>query len=60
MKRSIAVLGAASLAVGLVSASIIFRFVRSSVLEALNQDYTRMARAKGFLMVSASPLTRSS
>ncbi len=36
-----------SLAVGLVSGSIIFRFVRSSVLEALNQDYTRMARAKG-------------
>jgi peptide/nickel transport system permease protein len=36
-----------ALAVGLVSASIIFRFVRSAVLEALNQDYTRMARAKG-------------
>ncbi|HLT95379.1 MAG TPA: ABC transporter permease [Acidimicrobiia bacterium] len=36
-----------ALAVGLVSASIIFRFVRSAVLEALNQDYVRMARAKG-------------
>src|SRR5690606_13193527 len=36
-----------AMAVGLVSASIIFRFVRSAVLEALNQDYTRMARAKG-------------
>ena len=34
-------------AVGLVSASIIFRFVRSAVLEALNQDFTRTARAKG-------------
>src|SRR5690606_24699955 len=36
-----------ALAVGLVSGSIIFRFVRSAVLEALNQDYVRMARAKG-------------
>lgn len=36
-----------SLSVGLVSASIVFRFVRSAVLEALNQDYTRTARAKG-------------
>lgn len=36
-----------ALAVGLVSASIIFRFVRSAVLEALNQDFTRTARAKG-------------
>ncbi|MGA7271379.1 MAG: ABC transporter permease [Acidimicrobiia bacterium] len=36
-----------ALAVGLVSGSIIFRFVRSAVLEALNQDYTRTARAKG-------------
>ncbi len=36
-----------ALSVGLVSASIIFRFVRSSVLEALNQDFTRTARAKG-------------
>jgi len=36
-----------AMAVGLVSASIIFRVVRSAVLEALNQDYTRMARAKG-------------
>jgi peptide/nickel transport system permease protein len=30
-----------------VSGSIIFRFVRSSVLESLNQDYIRTARAKG-------------
>lgn len=36
-----------ALSVGLVSASIVFRFVRSAVLEALNQDYTRTARAKG-------------
>lgn len=36
-----------ALAVGLVSGSIIFRFVRSAVLEALNQDYTRTAKAKG-------------
>jgi peptide/nickel transport system permease protein len=36
-----------SLAVGLISGSIITRFVRSAVLEALNQDYVRTARAKG-------------
>ncbi len=36
-----------ALSVGLVSGAIIFRFVRSSVLEALNQDYVRTARAKG-------------
>jgi peptide/nickel transport system permease protein len=33
--------------VGLISGSIITRFVRSSVVEALNQDYVRTARAKG-------------
>ncbi|HEX2174939.1 MAG TPA: ABC transporter permease [Nocardioidaceae bacterium] len=33
--------------VGVVSGSILTRFVRSSVLEALGQDYTRTARAKG-------------
>lgn len=33
--------------VGLISGSILTRFVRSAVLEALNQDYTRTARAKG-------------
>lgn len=33
--------------VGLISGSILFRFVRSAVLEALNQDYVRTARAKG-------------
>ena len=32
------------------------RFVKPGEFE----DYARMARAKGFLMVSASPLTRSS
>ncbi len=36
-----------SIAVGLISGSILTRFVRSSVLEALGQDYTRTARAKG-------------
>lgn len=36
-----------ALTIGLISGSIIFRFVRSSVLEALHQDYTRTARAKG-------------
>ncbi|MEX1044009.1 MAG: ABC transporter permease [Acidimicrobiia bacterium] len=33
--------------VGLISGSILFRFIRSAVLEALNQDYVRTARAKG-------------
>lgn len=33
--------------VGLISGSILTRFVRSAVLEAMNQDYTRTARAKG-------------
>ncbi len=36
-----------ALTVGLISGSIITRFVRSSVIEALNQDYVRTARAKG-------------
>ncbi|MFP5332547.1 MAG: ABC transporter permease [Acidimicrobiia bacterium] len=36
-----------ALTVGLISGSILFRFVRSAVLEALNQDYVRTARAKG-------------
>ena len=36
-----------ALSVGLVSASILSRFVRAAMLEALNQDYTRTARAKG-------------
>ena len=36
-----------ALTIGLISGSIIFRFVRSAVLEALNMDYTRTARAKG-------------
>ncbi|HEY8339765.1 MAG TPA: ABC transporter permease, partial [Egibacteraceae bacterium] len=34
-------------AVGVVSGSVITRFVRSSVLESLSEDYTRTARAKG-------------
>jgi peptide/nickel transport system permease protein len=33
--------------VGVVSGSILTRFVRSSMLEALGEDYTRTARAKG-------------
>lgn len=33
--------------VGVVSGSILTRFVRSSMLESLGQDYTRTARAKG-------------
>lgn len=33
--------------VGVVSGSILTRFVRSSVLESLGQDYTRTARSKG-------------
>jgi peptide/nickel transport system permease protein len=36
-----------AMTVGLISGSILFRFVRSAVLEALNQDYVRTARAKG-------------
>ena len=36
-----------ALTVGLVSGSILTRFVRSAVLEALNQDYVRTAVAKG-------------
>lgn len=34
-------------AVGVVSGSVITRFVRSSVLEALSENHTRTARAKG-------------
>jgi peptide/nickel transport system permease protein len=33
--------------IGVVSGSILTRFVRSSMLEALSQDYTRTARSKG-------------
>lgn len=33
--------------VGVVSGSVLTRFVRSAVLEALGQDYTRTARSKG-------------
>ena len=36
-----------SIAVGLISGSILTRFIRSSVLEALGQDYTKTARSKG-------------
>ncbi|HET8756492.1 MAG TPA: ABC transporter permease [Solirubrobacteraceae bacterium] len=36
-----------AITVGVVSGSILTRFVRSSVLEALGQDYTRTARSKG-------------
>jgi peptide/nickel transport system permease protein len=33
--------------VGIISGSILTRFVRSAMLDALNQDYTRTARSKG-------------
>ena len=33
--------------IGVVSGSVLTRFTRSAVLEALSQDYTRTARAKG-------------
>jgi peptide/nickel transport system permease protein len=36
-----------ALTIGLISGSIITRFVRSAVLEAMNQDYVLTARAKG-------------
>jgi peptide/nickel transport system permease protein len=36
-----------AITVGIVSGSILTRFVRSAMLDALNQDYTRTARAKG-------------
>lgn len=36
-----------AITVGLVSGSILTRFVRSAVLEVLSRDYTRTARAKG-------------
>lgn len=38
-----------SLTVGLITASILTRFVRSAVLEVLHQDHVRTARAKGLL-----------
>jgi peptide/nickel transport system permease protein len=36
-----------ALSVGLVSAAILSRFVRAAMIEALQQDYTRTARARG-------------
>jgi peptide/nickel transport system permease protein len=36
-----------AMTIGLVSASILTRFIRSSVLEALSEDYVRTAEAKG-------------
>jgi peptide/nickel transport system permease protein len=36
-----------ALTIGVVSGSILTRFVRSAVLESLSQDYTRTARSKG-------------
>ena len=36
-----------TIAVGVVSGSVITRFVRSSVLEALGSDHVRTAQAKG-------------
>jgi peptide/nickel transport system permease protein len=36
-----------ALTIGVVSGSLLTRFVRSAMLEAMSQDYTRTARAKG-------------
>lgn len=36
-----------AITVGVVSGSVLTRFVRSSVLESLGEDYTRTARSKG-------------
>lgn len=36
-----------ALTIGVVSGSVITRFVRASVLEAMSEDYVRTARAKG-------------
>ncbi len=36
-----------AITVGIVSGSVLTRFVRSAMLEALHQDYVRTARAKG-------------
>ena len=36
-----------TIAIGVGPAAILARFVRSSLMEALNQDYVRTARAKG-------------
>ena len=36
-----------AITVGIISASVITRFVRSSMLETLHQDYVRTARSKG-------------
>jgi peptide/nickel transport system permease protein len=38
--------------IGVVSGSILTRFVRSAMLEALSQDYTRTARSKGLAEVT--------
>ena len=38
-----------AVAVGLVTASMLTRFIRSTVLEALAEDYVRTAEAEGAL-----------
>lgn len=45
-----------SLSLGLVSASVIMRMTRSSMLEVIRQDYVRTARAKG---LGEGTITRS-
>jgi peptide/nickel transport system permease protein len=45
--RNLTVMVLPALSLGLVLAAVIMRFVRSSVLEVLEQDYVRTARAKG-------------
>ncbi|MDX2006220.1 MAG: ABC transporter permease [Meiothermus sp.] len=46
-ERALAALILPVVTVGLASASLLVRLVRGSVLEVLNQDYVRTARAKG-------------
>lgn len=45
--RNLTVMVLPALSLGLVLAAVIMRFVRSSVLEVLQQDYVRTARSKG-------------
>ncbi len=45
--RNLTVMVLPALSLGLVLAAVIMRFVRSSMLEVLQQDYVRTARSKG-------------
>ena len=45
---------------GTHSAGLLARYVRSSLLEVLGQDYIRTARAKGFPDAQSSSCMRSS